>query len=136
MANYISTHTGAEIDAAVDMIGNIAKYSYDEQAVGTWVDGSTIYKKTFHSGAVQHEGEYAIPKEAGWHIGMYIKSEVIMRYTDSTYDLIWASNMGNENMAVSTEYDANSGIVTFYFRNPHAYMDSYVTIYYTKVDDA
>lgn len=135
MANYISTHTGAEIDAAVDRIGDIANYSYDEQAVGTWVDGSTIYKRTYHSGALPVNAEYSIPKESGWHIGMYIKSEIIMRYTDSTYDLIWASNMGNNNTVVSTSYDANSGVTTFYFRNQYGYSDSYVTIYYTKVDD-
>ncbi len=110
-------------------------YSETEQAVGTWIDGSTIYKKTFHSGAVQVNGEYAVPKEAGWHIGMYIKSEIIMRYTDGTYDLIWASNMGNNNTVVSTSYDVNSGVVKFYFRNQYGYSDSYVTIYYTKVAD-
>lgn len=111
------------------------QYSFTETIAGQWVDGSTIYKRTFHSGAVQVNGEYAVPKEAGWHIGMYIKSEIIMRYTDSVYDLIWASNMGNNNTVVSTSYDALSGVTTFYFRNPYQYSDSYVTIYYTKVAD-
>lgn len=136
MANYISTHTGAEIDAAVDRIGDIAEYSYDERAVGTWVDGSTIYKRTYHSGAIGHGGSYTIPKETGWHIGMYVKSEVIMRYTDNTYDYVWASSIGNDSVAVCTEHNVKTGDVAFHFGSPHGYADSYVTIYYTKVADA
>ena len=126
------------INNLINQIGNLGgtSYSFDEQAVGTWVDGSTIYKRTFHSGFININGTYTIPKETGWHIGMYIKSEIIMQYTDSTYDFIWASNMGNNNTVVATSYNANDGTVSFNFRNQYGYTDSYVTIYYTKEADA
>ena len=125
----------SDINSVISEMDNSVEYSYNEQAVGTWVDGSTIYKRTYHSGALPREAEYSIPKEPGWHIGMYIKSEIIMRYTDSAYDLIWASNMGNNNIVVGTSYNVNNGVTLFYFRNPYAYSDSYVTIYYTKEAD-
>jgi len=110
-------------------------YSETEQAVGTWIDGSVIYKRTFHSGAVNINGTFTIPKESGWHIGMYVRSEIIMRYTDSTYDYIWAGNYGNDNKLVETDYNVKTGTVTFNFHNPNPYMDSFVTIYYTKEAD-
>ena len=128
--------TGA-INNLIAQIGGLGgvSYSYDEQAVGTWVDGSTIYKKTFHSGYISTNGSYTIPKETGWHVGTYVKSEVIMQYADSAYNLVWASNVGNENVVVATQLNANDGSITFFFRSSYGYSDSYVTIYYTKEAD-
>lgn len=45
MANYISTHTGAEIDAAVDRIGNISlvKCTQAEYDAMLSHDANTLY---------------------------------------------------------------------------------------------
>jgi hypothetical protein len=132
MANYISTHTGAEIDAAVDMIGNIAKYSYDEQAVGTWVDGSTIYKKTVHPTELTKQARYEFSPEAGYHFTNLIKVDIMTTYVDGTYNYQWAGYCGNDLKLLETLFNRNSGVIVVNFFNPYPITDAYLTFYYTK----
>lgn len=129
--------TGA-INNLIAQIGGLGgvSYSYDEQAVGTWVDGSTIYKKTVHSGLINASGVYEFTVETGYHIGVFVKSEIMMTYSDSVYDLRFVGNVGNGKALVQTYFDANAGKIVFEFNNTHSYSDSYVTVYYTKVADS
>lgn len=130
MANYISTHTGAEIDAAVDRIGDIAEYSYDEQAVGTWVDGSTIYKRTYHTGQITVGNAITITNDfnAAW----LLNYESMVQYLDSTYDFRFAGPVGNNKALTQVYIDAVNGDIVYAPNNQYPYTDSYLTIWYIK----
>lgn len=43
-------------------------YSTDEQVIGTWIDGSTLYETTFHNVTVHNTGDTLIPTPSNWNV--------------------------------------------------------------------
>ena len=109
--------------------GSSENYSYTEQAVGTWVDGSTIYKKTIDFGALPDATTKTV--EAGLtNVGIVIKIEGICylasyfatldsNNSSSSVEWIFGYSKSADEIRCITEYDRSN------YR-------AYVTIYYTK----
>lgn len=120
----------ADINAVVNELDNSIKYSYDEQAVGTWVDGSTIYKRTFHTGQITAGNAITITNDfnAAW----ILNYEAVTQYLDSVYDFRFAGPIGNNKCLTQVYIDANNGNIMYEPNNNYPYADSYLTIWYIK----
>lgn len=125
----------ADINTIVNEMDNSVKYSYDEQAVGTWVDGSTIYKKTVRVTNLARQARYEFSPESGYHFTNLIKVDIMMSYVDSTYNYQWAGYCGNDRILIETDLNKNNSVITVNFFNPNPIAEAYLTFYYTKVND-
>lgn len=109
--------------------GSSENYSYTEQAVGTWVDGSTIYKKTIDFGTLPNSTTKEV--EAGLtNVGIVIKIEGIC-YLPSYFATLDSNNSSGDVGWIFGYYKGADKIrcVTNYDRSSYR---AYVTIYYTK----
>jgi hypothetical protein len=120
----------SDISTIINEIDNSVKYSYDEQAVGTWVDGSTIYKRTFHTGQITAGNAITIQNDfnAAW----ILNYESFTQYQDSVYDFRFAGPVGNDRCLTQVYIDAINGAITYDPHNSNPYTDSYLTIWYVK----
>lgn len=112
--------------------GSSENYSYTEQAVGTWVDGSTIYKKTIDFGTLPKSTTKEV--EAGLtNVGIVIKIEGIC-YLPSYFATLDSNNTSNYMEWIFAYYKGTDKIrcITDYDRSDYR---AYVTIYYTKTTD-
>ena len=126
----------ADINTVITEIDNSVTYSYDEQAVGTWVDGSTIYKKTVHPTNLTREARYEFSPETGYHFTNLIKVDIMNTYVDSTYNYQWAGYCGNDRILIESDLNRSTGIIAVNFHNPNPIADAYLTFYYTKEADS
>lgn len=128
---------GSVCGYATSLLGNGENYSYDEAAVGKWVDGSTIYKKTVYvpSFPTTNDSHYYFSPEAGYHFTNLIKVDIMTSYVDSTYSYQWAGCSGNDRAVSVTHFNRNTGVITVNFFNPNPIADAYLTFYYTKEVD-
>lgn len=109
--------------------GSSENYSYTEQAVGTWVDGSTIYKKTIDFGALPDSTTKTV--EAGLtNVGIVIKIEGIC-YLPSYFATLDSNNSPSSVGWIFAYLKSTDEIrcLTGYNRSDYR---AYVTIYYTK----
>ena len=120
----------ADINTVVNEMNNSVKYSYNEQAVGTWVDGSTIYKRTYHTGQITVGNAITITNDfnAAW----ILNYESVVQYSDSVNDFKFAGPVGSNNCLTQVYIDANNGNIVYDPHNQYTYADSYLTIWYTK----
>lgn len=105
-------------------------YSLQEKAVGKWVDGKTIFKKTVAFGALPNAGAKNVAHGIS-NLGYVVKIEgtclqsttyknipLMYKGSDSSYNVEFSINPTNISVASSQD---RSSIVC-----------AYVTIYYTK----
>lgn len=114
------------------------KYSTDEQIVGEWIDGKPIYQKTVDCGALPNNDGKSVAHNIT-NIDKFISLNGIASQSDG-YSVPLAG-VSNTN-AVTTNTDTNVAlnanktnifIKTFY--NMSSYVQSYVTLQYTKTTD-
>lgn len=98
----------------------------------TWIDGSTIYKKTVNTGALDSNNK--ITKHGISGIKQVIKMEgfaiATSPSTGTTYVSLPRAHKDNEHDGISFEVYGN--IVSVVVGTNNVFYDSYVTIYYTK----
>lgn len=127
---------GSVCGYVTSLIGNGENYSYDEAAVGKWVDGSTIYKKTVHPTNLTNQARYEFSPEAGYHFTNLIKVDIMTSYVDSVNNYQWSGYCGNNRALLETNLNRNSGVINVNFFNPYPISDAYLTFYYTKEADS
>ena len=129
---------GSVCGYVTSLLGNGENYSYDEAAVGKWVDGSTIYRKTVYvpNFPTTNESHYYFYPEAGYHFTNLIKVDIMTTYVDGTYNYQWAGYCGNDRKLIETDLDKNTSIIAVNFFNPNPIADAYLTFYYTKEADS
>lgn len=87
-------------------------YSTDEQIIGTWIDGSTLYQKTFNI--------------SGPSVSNDLLSDLDIKFLISGYFLIWS---GHEFKQVPIQYNDATKLIT---NNPQASWYLAVIVEYTK----
>jgi hypothetical protein len=108
--------------------GKAVHYSTDEQVIGTWIDGSTLYRKTIDIGA--------LPNSATSKSYAHGITGNIVRYDISAIDnsgtviqLPFYSTANNYNIGV---YVTSTNIVVETQRDSSGYTHCYATLEYTK----
>ena len=107
-------------------------YSTDEQVIGTWVDGSTIYEKTIHTGALS-TGANSIAHNIS-NIGSLINA--FGKYVYSTYEGTFpfvsiGQNSWNVSFAGCDTTNVSVEVGASYTGN-NAITDSYTTIQFIR----
>ena len=114
-------------------VGADTIYSTTEQAVGQWVDGKTIYKKTVHATELTNTAHIDVTDPGdGSSFDTFVKYEVITTFVDYEYNLAWAGPSGNNNAVATAQKDNHFNNITVYFNNPHPITEAWFTIWYTK----
>ena len=113
-------------------IGADSIYSYTEQAVGTWIDGKTIYKKTVRGEGFSNNAVIDILPDPGYRFDKFIKVEAMQRYTDPDYSYQWAGALGNDRTPYTASLNLIAGDILVSFYNPHYISEAFVTVWYTK----
>lgn len=106
-------------------------YSTDEQVVGTWVDGSTLYEKTINFGALPDSTEKSVAHSISNVDKIWIYDGFVFTSSNTFYGLIhtagtsetllynWDSNVDRTNVTIATYSDRSA-------------LSAYITIRYTK----
>ena len=134
-ASTVSTNSIADGAVTSDKIDwttfGIANYSTSEVATGfTWVDGSTIYKKTINFGALPNAASKAVAHGIS-NLNRVIRVEAIADYgTGSTkFPIPFSSPAGlSSNVTLAVE----SSTIGISAGNDRSGATAYVTLYYTK----
>jgi len=112
-------------------------YSTEERAVGTWVDGSTIYQKTVNIGKITNTGEkvYTLGIEnvdylVDVRITPLLRANEANLYTLDNYNPSWSAG---SYTSVAMDNDPADGLkITIYSGYYTSANDIYVTVQYTK----
>ena len=113
-------------------------YSTDEMAVGTWIDGSTIYQKTVNIGKIISTGEkvYTLGIEnvdylVDVRITPLLRANEANLYTLDNYNPSWSAG---SYTSVAMNNDPTVGLkITIYSGYYTSANDIYVTVQYTKL---
>lgn len=137
--NSVSELSSNNIQSALDEISNNLKvheedlkahkiYSTEETAIGTWIDGKTIYRKIFETGALANNGTKAIAS------GVDVDSVVTLRGMVSNGDYVSPLPYvtDNENCINITYRKSNGNINVNTYSDRSAY-SGYVIFEYTKM---
>lgn len=112
-------------------------YSMTPKAVGKWVDGKTIYKRTTNVSTIDTvNGRIVMSNRTGYHYSTLIRAETIFTYTDSTYNLQFCGDAGNSSPPIQHYIDRNSGDIFTDFNNQVTYSNVRVTYWYTEEVDS
>lgn len=107
-------------------------YTQSRKAVGKWIDGKTIYKYTARYDNIGVNGSVLFMPRTGYHFSTLVKTEMVYTYTDSTYDLQFAGNIGNSKSPAQNYLDKNEGHIKTDFNNNTAYNYAYITYWFTE----
>ena len=132
--NSIDTRLTALENAPAPVVADTI-YSTTEQAVGQWVDGKTIYKKTIHAHSLTNEAHVDVTDPGdgvGSMFDTFVKYEVITSYVDNDYNISWTGPCGNDGKTAIAQKDNVFHNITIYFNNPHYITEVWFTIWYTK----
>ena len=94
----------------------------------TWIDGSTIYKKTFAFSNLTAGGDHAVPHNIS-NLGVVIKMEGTLYIGGAYWDL---PRVTSTSINQTASANVNSTNVTISTGNDAAFDSAYVTLYYTK----
>ena len=107
-------------------------YSTEEQAVGIWIDGKTIYRKVINFGALPN----ATKKEVAHNISnleQFIKIEGVgTRQDDTKFSQPLPLVYKNVDTGYNTALTANNTIVGIETNNDRSNFNGYVILEYTK----
>ena len=109
-------------------------YSAEDQAVGTWIDGKTIYRKVIVFGALPNATKKEVQHNIS-NISIFTKIEGIAIRNDKTkftqsLPLVYQ----NAEMFYNTSLAVNNTIVEIQTANDRSMFNGYVTLEYTKTD--
>lgn len=108
-------------------------YSMTSKAVGKWVDGKTIYKRTTNIANIDTvDGRIVLGHRTGYHYSTLIKAETIFSFTDSTHDLQFCGDNGYLSPQIKHYIDRSSGDIFTDFNNQVPYTNARVTYWYTE----
>jgi len=117
------------IDGRRTVGGNsMHNYSTSEQIVGTWIDGSTLYEKSFYSSdamSAHTEITHGIS-----NLDLVISCECFIRTSDKSYQLPITTNQGIAEIDITpTKIDIDLSSQYVSIRATGGYL---ITIQYTK----
>lgn len=103
-------------------------YSTDEQVVGTWADGSTLYEKTINFGALPNNTEKSVAHSISNVDKIWVSDGFVFTSSNTFYGLVhatvelpfvWDTHVDRTNVTIETYNDRST-------------LSAYVTIRYTK----
>lgn len=130
--NALSANQGKTLNEKID---KSTTYSTNEQAIGTWIDGKTIYRKVIDFGALPNATKKEVAHNIS-NIDKFITVEGIATRQDDTkftqsLPLVYMSSESNYN----TTLGANTTYVEIRCVENRDMFKAYVTLEYTKTTD-
>ena len=121
--------TAAKLDST--MLSGMGSYSTTEQATPfTWIDGSTIYKKTFATGALPNNSTLDIPHGIS-NLDVVVKIDGTIKATWGTqYQL--PTVYDSEGTSYNTYVGVGATNITIGTKGNNTSKSGYITIWYTK----
>lgn len=120
-------YTKEEID---ELNTDQSTYSTTEKAVGTWIDGSTIYRKTIEFGSLPNATTKNVAHNIS-NLSHVVKVEAIAKSGTRFFPLPSAQPDSLTYIIRVTVEGSNINIVTGADRSD---FNAYVTLYYTKLE--
>ena len=104
-------------------------YSTEEQVVGTWVDGSTLYEKTIEFGYLPNTATKTI-SHGITNVDMIFATEAFMINPTTGYSTYL--NMTNETISSQVQYAVNRNDIEVWAGLNRSEWMGYITVRYTK----
>lgn len=109
-------------------------YSFEEQIIGTWVDGSALYRKTIKVGALPSKTTKTVPHGIS-NIGYMVKFSATAKNSIGTQlDLPYCSTNTYDNYIAA--YLTSAGILIKTAADWSDYSICFVTLEYTKTSES
>lgn len=116
-----------------EKITKSSTYSTDEQAVGTWIDGKTIYRKVINFGILPNATSKLVPHNIS-NLKNFVKIEGIAIRDDNFAQMLPLVYRG-----IDTEYNTSLAVtntqISIICDNDRTNFTAYVTLEYTKTTD-
>lgn len=114
---------------------NLITYSTTETVVGTWIDGKTIYKRTFtgNSGSARTNATITIAENQP--IDVLISVEGVYQNKTASSKLYQAFGSDTSALVYDTAGTSANNVIFFINNSSSASFDYYITLYYTKTTD-
>ena len=115
---------------------NDEKYSTTEQVVGSWIDGTPIYKRTFYISSI-NQNKIVTVLEAGTLADRVVDYEISFQRSVSMYSLTCFFGSIGDYFSTIVETKITDGVqrLTLYLDTSwvlSALSNYYVTVWYTK----
>ena len=114
------------VDDSISHVDTKHTYSTEEQVIGTWVDGSTVYEKTVNFGSLPNNTTKQVAHGIAnvnkiWIFDGFVTSGTTQYQLDhAAYGIYcWTINVDSTNIEIETESDRSA-------------LSAYVTLRYTK----
>ena len=114
-------------------MGGGINYSTEEQVVGTWIDGSTLYQKTFDCGAMPNSTYKYV--ETGLSNVLVVNMFGVSVNTSDETNTLPSSNFGTINYDRGLAYKYTNNTISLYAGYNRSNEKAYVTLQYTKTTD-
>ena len=106
-------------------------YSTDEQVVGTWIDGSTIYEKTINFGALPDSTEKPVAHGISNVDKIWISDGFVFTSSNTFYGLVHTAG-SSQTMEFAWDTNVDRTNVTIETYSDRSTLFAYVTVRYTK----
>lgn len=108
-------------------------YSTEEQKIGTWIDGKTLYRKTIDCGTIPNKTTLDISTGIS-NVNVVKYEGVVYRSDGVTYPLPLVHTLKNYDIKVNTiNFGETIQIVTSVSDYNVMHLKAYITLYYTKI---
>ena len=129
-----------KINEIIDTINNAPapsgsiNYSTDEQEIGTWIDGKTLYQKSIVVNSALTSGENIIDIGDFSDIDTFVYGEGLASGNEEDYYFYKSFNDGGASgTRLAFEFDTDSGLICTVGNTIASYYSKYIfTIRYTK----
>ena len=109
----------------------LQNYSTDEQVVGTWIDGSKIYQKTFYHASPANKAWTTIGTISNFGRIINIIGTVVNNNLGATFPIGCLTN----DVALYALVESDGILRVEPWRGNDTWKDVYVTVLYTKTTD-
>lgn len=106
-------------------------YSTDEQVVGTWVDGSTLYEKTINFGALPNNTEKSVAHNISNVDKIWISDGFVFTSSNTFYGLVHTAG-SSQTMQYAWDTNVDRTNVTIETYSDRSTLLAYITVRYTK----
>lgn len=104
-------------------------YTLSHRAVGKWVDGKTIYKRSIRAENIALNGNIVFDPGTRYHFGVLIKAETIC---STQAGLQFCGDIGAAQTTIQHYLNRDTGMIITEFHNTQTTYDyAYVTYWYT-----
>ena len=125
----LSAKQGKELN---EKITRNSTYSTEEQAVGTWIDGKTIYRKIINFGALPNATKKEVQHNIS-NISNFTKIEgIAIRNDETKFTQSLPLVYKNAEMSYNTALAVDNTIVEIQTNGDRSMFNGYVTLEYTK----